>query len=821
MGNTQSEVTAGAKKQADFDPTTTKIYSLLDVKKGGLLVALMRDAFRRRDFRGVDDKIREMVMPFLYNNGEGKMIPVSKIVRMRNKERPASKRLPSVNEKDDDESNILENSDGFMSWISAMCGSKKRSQVSSTSSSEQETMKEVCWKLSERGSVGETGLHLCFLVATVVHMELGRRLVRIFPKLVNDVYASDEYYGEGALHMAVVNEDPSMVKFLLNNGADVHERATGNFFCADDQKDARVDNLKHEHFDLPIMTNYAGHVYWGEFSLSFAACLEQEDCYRLLLAKGADPDRQDTNGNTVIHMCVILNKMNMFDLAYTLGGDVSVRNRQGLTPLSLAARLTKSEMFFHIMNLTRHVYWQLAKIAFAAYPLDVIDSIDVNTGEINTTAALTEIAFGEELGHLDLINGVIVELLKEKWEKFARKQFFAMIKTFSVYFLISLIAFTIRPPTLIPPDQEPKQVNVCRAKSIANSSHQDASNVSQIAPMKFICWGNDCSRNVVKRTPADMTPHVNDANITVTKTKNETNGSESLDHCYLLRLETNMEKVQRIFDLLILTGASLYVISFAGEMKRLGFHMFVQTWSSVPGRVLFAVSCLLVMASVPLRFMCWPRMEDKLIAVAMFLTPMHFLFFCRGFKAVGPFVIMIYKMIVSDLLCFGLIYLMFVLGFAQAFFVIFRTHKDPSSNIFFSGVIDSVMTMFLMSINDFGDVYKEFDNTDHPILCKFLFLAYMIVVAVLLVNMLIAMMGHTYEDIASRPNEWLRQWARIVLIVERGLQKEERLNYQEKYSEYRNGSRVFIVKWETSVSPAVPAPDSSGSHTNDLKQNEV
>lgn len=55
-------------------------------------------------------------------------------------------------------------------------------------------------------------LHICLLVATVVHMELARRLVRIFPKMVNDIYIGDEYYGEGPLHIALVNEDPQMVK---------------------------------------------------------------------------------------------------------------------------------------------------------------------------------------------------------------------------------------------------------------------------------------------------------------------------------------------------------------------------------------------------------------------------------------------------------------------------------------------------------------------------------------------------------------------------------------------------------------------------------
>ena len=144
--------------------------------------------------------------------------------------------------------------------------------------------------------------------------------------------------------MAVVNEDPSMVKFLLDNGAEVHERSVGNFFCADDQKVTRTDNIDHEWFDLPIETDYAGHVYWGEYPLSFAVCLELEDCYRLLLAKKADPDRPDTNGNTVVHMTVIVNKINMFDLAFELGANLRLKNRQGLTPLALAAKLTRTEV---------------------------------------------------------------------------------------------------------------------------------------------------------------------------------------------------------------------------------------------------------------------------------------------------------------------------------------------------------------------------------------------------------------------------------------------------------------------------------------------
>jgi hypothetical protein len=65
--------------------------------------------------------------------------------------------------------------------------------------------------------------------------------------------------------------------------------------------------LFNENFCIlrrPWLTFYR-HVYFGEFPLSFAACLGQEECVRLLVAKGANLNVQDTNGNTVMHMLVI------------------------------------------------------------------------------------------------------------------------------------------------------------------------------------------------------------------------------------------------------------------------------------------------------------------------------------------------------------------------------------------------------------------------------------------------------------------------------------------------------------------------------------
>ena len=72
---------------------------------------------------------------------------------------------------------------------------------------------------------------------------------------------------------------------------DFHEKCYGNFFCPEDQKMSRMDSLDHEEVDVRTKTNYAGYVYWGEYSLCFAAVLNQEECFRLILSRGMNLSR--------------------------------------------------------------------------------------------------------------------------------------------------------------------------------------------------------------------------------------------------------------------------------------------------------------------------------------------------------------------------------------------------------------------------------------------------------------------------------------------------------------------------------------------------
>lgn len=86
---------------------------------------------------------------------------------------------------------------------------------------------------------------------------------------------------------------------------------------------------------------------------------------------------------------------------------------------------------------------------------------------------------------------------------------------------------------------------------------------------------------------------------------------------------------------------------------------------TAPSRVMFLFSCCILTSFPFLRLACVDEIEDMLAVVVMLTTAPYFLFFCRGFKTVGPFVVMIYRMIMGDLLRFASIYLVFVMGFSQ------------------------------------------------------------------------------------------------------------------------------------------------------------
>lgn len=175
-------------------------------------------------------------------------------------------------------------------------------------------------------------------------------------------------------------------------------------------------------------------------------------------------------------MLVIYEKLDTFDMAYEVGSSLSVRNQLNLTPLTLAAKLGRVEIFFHIMNIEREIYWQLGSITCAAYPLPQIDTIDCETGHISKDSALNLVVFGDKDEHLELLDGILIDLLKTKWNTFVKSRFYRQFYLFTSYFLISLISFLLRPGPIVVDTEENDD-----AKKNSDDKHtNDDNNVNSV-----------------------------------------------------------------------------------------------------------------------------------------------------------------------------------------------------------------------------------------------------------------------------------------------------------------------------------------------------
>ncbi len=65
--------------------------------------------------------------------------------------------------------------------------------------------------------------------------------MNIMVHFIDSIFVEDvlDVLGESVLHIAIVNEEPATVKFLLDAGVDFTQRCCGKFFSPEDQKPSR------------------------------------------------------------------------------------------------------------------------------------------------------------------------------------------------------------------------------------------------------------------------------------------------------------------------------------------------------------------------------------------------------------------------------------------------------------------------------------------------------------------------------------------------------------------------------------------------------
>ena len=58
---------------------------------GGALFPIMKRAMVKKDYKEIDETIKAKVAPFLYNNGDGAMVPIAQMAYVRNRDRSERK----------------------------------------------------------------------------------------------------------------------------------------------------------------------------------------------------------------------------------------------------------------------------------------------------------------------------------------------------------------------------------------------------------------------------------------------------------------------------------------------------------------------------------------------------------------------------------------------------------------------------------------------------------------------------------------------------------------------------------------------------------
>ncbi|CAA96679.5 Ion transport domain-containing protein [Caenorhabditis elegans] len=766
------------------------LYSLVDEQGGGILSPWIKYARSSGDYSILEEYLDTAVKSYLYNGGKGKLVPISQLVTIRNKQRNAllgalrrkkgrGKSGPNILEHIDQDA--LSSGD-FLKALKVLDGGMIKGRRSFK-------YRELVWDMDQRGRLGENLLHVCMLLNTADMNELVKQMTYRFPKIVNDIFLSEEYYGLSPLHQAIVNEDLEMVYFLCRKGADVHQRCYGSFFCADDQKASRTDSLEHEWVDLVQSTKYTGQMYWGEYPLSFAACTNQVDCFRLLRAMKADPNMPDTNGNTVLHLTVIHDLPEMFMLAVELGANLHVRNNLKLTPLALAARLAKKHIYDLILECDMDISWRYGPVVCKAYPLNDVDTINESDGSLNPNSVIANVVYGDKVDHLEFFDGLIEEVLESKWETFGKKQLFMSLAGYIYFLAVFYLAFMTRDAHILPSDEDENEK--------FGMIELDFSNFTNI-----LSEGLSLREHLAIARMAER---------------------EALPaHCHLWDYSGPSQQIRMISEILCLLAVVIRTFKDCIDAHRTGVSRWWNSIKAFPEKVLHKFCQILVLCTVPLRVGCYLDdsflvIENLLVVCIVIMSTLHFLFYCRSLKFVGPFVLMVYKIIVRDMLRFLLIYSFFLMGFAQAFFVIFKSceraeiayqkahnyteddeYIEKFENIMEDGW-EAVMRMFIMSVGEFGALYKNLNECKSSIApqSKVFFILFELIVTVMLLNLLIAMMTRTYEKIAETEKEWKRQWAQVILMLEQSSSASERLLSLYRYTRPIRSDkrrRAFVVK---------------------------
>ncbi|KAK5922139.1 hypothetical protein CgunFtcFv8_019432 [Champsocephalus gunnari] len=532
--------------------------------------------------------------------------------------------------------------------------------------------------------------------------------------------------GETALHVAVMSDSLEAAVALMDGAPElINEPMTSELFqgvtplhiAVVNQNINLVYHLITRGGDVatPRVTGLyfrkriGGLIYYGEHILSFAACGGNEDIISMLIDAGASTRVQDYRGNTVIHILVLQPNKTIACQAIEL---IMTRDAEldQLLPLDMVPNyrgLTPFKLAAREGNTVafQHLVNKRRVVQWSLGPLtsNLYDLSEIDSWADNMSVLELIVGSHQREGRRILELTPVRQLVSLKWNLYGKHYFRLLLLVYLLYIGTFTLCCTYRP---------------------------------------------------LKDAPENYSNSEMDKTIRVQKT---------LQESYV----THEDNVRLAGEIISLLGAFVILVLEIPDILRVGAkRYFGQTALGGPFHViLISYACLVVLLCVFRA--CEVQGEDVVMSVCLVLGWSNVMFFARGFEMLGPYVIMIQKIIFGDLTKFMWLSFIVLIGFSSSLWMVYMT-QEPNSIPSYRSFPITLFSQFELSV---GLIDLPVDHTiTTPPIVHVLHCTFSVVSYILLLNLLIAMMSDTHWRVAQERDElWRTQVVATTLMLERKL----------------------------------------------------
>ncbi|XP_005038445.1 PREDICTED: transient receptor potential cation channel subfamily V member 5 isoform X1 [Ficedula albicollis] len=551
---------------------------------------------------------------------------------------------------------------------------------------------------------GAVGETALHVAAMYDNLEAAVALMEAAPELINERMTSELYEGQTALHIAAANQNITLVKALLKRGANASTaRATGHFFRRSSQ------NLFY--FGTALTSPLAalgGNQQSGEHVLSFAACVGNEEIVQLLIENGADIRAQDSLGNTVLHILVLQPNKTFACHMYSLILSYD-RSKEGPGSLELIPNNEGLSPFklAGVEGNTVMFQYLMQKRKQNLWSFGPLSTVLYDITEIDSWAEdqsfLELIVSTKKREARQILDLTPVKELVSLKWNMYGRPYFCFLALFYILYMVCFTMCCVYRPL------KPRTGN-------RTSSRDNTVYVQKMLQESYVAYEDE------------------------------------------LRL---------VGELITVIGAVVILVLEIPDILRVGAaKYFGQTILGGPFHIIVITYACMILVTMVMRLTSTTG-EVVPMSFALVLGWCNVMYFARGFQMLGPFTIMIQKMIFGDLMRFCWLMAVVILGFASAFYIIFQTENPENLGQFYNYPMSLFTTFELfLTIIDGPANY----DVDLPFMYSVVYFAFAIIATLLMLNLLIAMMGDTHWRVAHEQDElWRAQVVATTVMLERKL----------------------------------------------------